>query len=169
MRELERGLMYKEGNGVKQSYKEAKKWFEIAAEKRDVLAFCHLGMMYEDGLGVEKDLGKTFQYYGEAAKMGLPWAQCRMGLLLAQMGGEYDKKAVAFYRMAAKQGDKDAQFNLGMMLAHGRGEEKNISEALTWLDKASTQGHNDAVLWGIMLRDELDDTDCATPKKNPIY
>jgi TPR repeat protein len=35
----------------------------------------------------------------------------------------------------------------------------DISEALTWLDIASAKGHNDAVIWGIMLRNEFDDAD----------
>jgi len=50
------GVMYYNGDGVKQDYKEAVKWSRKAAEQGDANAQGNLGAMYHKGQGVPKDI-----------------------------------------------------------------------------------------------------------------
>ena len=49
------GLMYDNGKGVTQDYKEAVKWYGKAAEQGYAKAQNNLGSMYENGQGVTQD------------------------------------------------------------------------------------------------------------------
>ncbi|MEQ1814439.1 MAG: tetratricopeptide repeat protein, partial [Candidatus Nitrotoga sp.] len=49
------GLIYSEGQGVPQDYKEAAKWFRLAAEQGKASAQVNLGLMYHQGQGVFQD------------------------------------------------------------------------------------------------------------------
>lgn len=53
--------MYYEGDEVTQDYKEAVKWYELAAEQEVVGAKHSLGIMYLNGLGVIQDKNKSFR------------------------------------------------------------------------------------------------------------
>ena len=68
---------YYKGDGVKQDYKEAVKWFELAAahpDKNVVLNWPYpvgypaslIAQCYKEGLGVKKDLEKAAEWYDEA-------------------------------------------------------------------------------------------------------
>lgn len=77
------GNLYKSGNGgpfdssiSSPDFIEAKKWFEMAAEKGYAPAIFNLGTLYErGGFGLEKDLGKARQYYQNAVNRGFLRAQ----------------------------------------------------------------------------------------------
>lgn len=43
------GIMYLEGEGVKQNYKTAAQWFQKSAEQGDELAEYNIGLLYERG------------------------------------------------------------------------------------------------------------------------
>lgn len=62
--------MYKDGHEVKQSDKEAFKWFLKAAEQGSSQAILEIGEMYLEGKGVEKDAKKAFEYIEKAAASG---------------------------------------------------------------------------------------------------
>ncbi len=55
------GMLYELGVGIPQDYKEAAKWFLLAAEQGDPVAQSTLGWLYFAGEGVPQD-------YNEAAK-----------------------------------------------------------------------------------------------------
>lgn len=50
------GLIYQQGEGVKQDYDRAYGWYLKAIEKGDGNAYNNLGVMFRDGLGVEPNL-----------------------------------------------------------------------------------------------------------------
>jgi len=50
------GLIYQQGEGVKQDYERAYDWYLKAMEKGDGDAFNNIGVMFRDGLGVEHNL-----------------------------------------------------------------------------------------------------------------
>jgi TPR repeat protein len=68
------GNAYFLGEGVKQDYQEAIKWWEKAAIKRpgkligNTDALYHLGMAYKNGHGVNRDMEKAIQYFEMSAK-----------------------------------------------------------------------------------------------------
>ena len=50
--QCELGDCYYYGKGVTQSYKDAVKWYRLAAERGHARAQCNLGFCYEKGYGV---------------------------------------------------------------------------------------------------------------------
>ncbi|MDD0759736.1 tetratricopeptide repeat protein, partial [Shigella sonnei] len=50
------GVMYENGQGVRQDYVQAVQWYRKASEQGDAQAQYNLGLMYYDGRGVRQDL-----------------------------------------------------------------------------------------------------------------
>jgi TPR repeat protein len=64
------GVMYHNGNGVKQNYKTAVNWYKLAAEQRDSDAQGNLGAMYAFGRGVLKDYVYAHMWGNIAVSIG---------------------------------------------------------------------------------------------------
>ena len=62
------GSMYMDGLGVKQDYKEARRWFLVASSKGHPHANYALGLIFEKGLGVKIDLNQAQLYFTLAGK-----------------------------------------------------------------------------------------------------
>jgi TPR repeat protein len=62
--------MYDKGNGVPQDYKEAVKWFRLAAEQGYGPAQGKLGIMYDNGMGVPQDYVQAYAWYNLAIANG---------------------------------------------------------------------------------------------------
>jgi uncharacterized protein len=59
--------MYYKGQGIAQDYGEARKWYRMAAEQRNLEAQFNLGVMYEQGRGVPQDLLRAHMWFNLAA------------------------------------------------------------------------------------------------------
>ena len=66
--QLYMGLMYRDGNGVKQDYFKAFELFEKSAEQGHPWSQKHLAWMYIDGNGVLKDYKKAKYWFQKAYK-----------------------------------------------------------------------------------------------------
>ena len=64
------GIAYNYGRGVKQSDKEAGRWYRQAADQGDAAAQFSLGFAYEKGRGVEPSDEEAVQWYQRAADQG---------------------------------------------------------------------------------------------------
>ncbi|BBE90115.1 hypothetical protein CHBNII5_14130 [Haemophilus influenzae] len=64
------GVMYAEGQGVKQDDFEAVKWYRKAAEQGDADAQLNLGAMYAIGRGVKQDGVEAVKWFRKAAEQG---------------------------------------------------------------------------------------------------
>ena len=62
--------MFFQGYGVQRDYKEALKWFKLAAAKGSVCSQFYIGIMYQDALGVTKDTNEAKKWYKLAAEQG---------------------------------------------------------------------------------------------------
>ena len=51
------GLMFEKGQGVAQSYREAKRCYKQAADQGSAPALYSLGVLFEKGLGEDEDFG----------------------------------------------------------------------------------------------------------------
>jgi uncharacterized protein len=147
------GSIYAKGQGVKQSYAEAAKWYRQAADQGHAAPQAALGELYEAGQGVPCDEAEAARWYRRAAEQGHVGGQYSLAVLYV-MGKGVPRdiaEAVKWYRRAADQGNALAQYNLGMRYNEGDGVPQDPIEAYAWLSLASAQGLEDAT----KARDEL--------------
>ena len=64
------GTLYKNGEGVHQSYSEAFKWFRKSADQGNINALYSIGVAYMDGKGVRQSYSKAKECFGLACDKG---------------------------------------------------------------------------------------------------
>jgi hypothetical protein len=140
------GSMYYEGEGVKQDYAEAVKWFRKAAEQGHAEAQYNLAVRYAKGEGVQQDDAEALKWCSKAAEQGCAEAQYNLGFIYYNGQGVQQDYAEAskWFRKAAEQGHASAQFNLAVRYAKGEGVQQNYTEAVKWYRKAAEHGYADA-------------------------
>ncbi len=77
-------VMYATGEGTRQDYTQAAKWYQKAGEQGHAVAQYNLGALYERGLGVPADPVAAKVWYEMAAAQGDAWAQLSLGQLLTK-------------------------------------------------------------------------------------
>ncbi len=135
------GAMYQNGWGVKQDYKEALKWYRLAA-KTEPLAAYNIGVMYDNGFGVPEDYIAAMKWYRLAADVGLPGAQFAVGALYIQGHGMNADvaRAIDWWERAGNNDFVPAQLQLAKYYYSG----KDYAEALKWYRKAADLGDSTA-------------------------
>ena len=135
------GRMYDKGQGLKQDYTEALRWYRKAADQGQANAQFRLGGMYYEGRGVLQDYTEAARWLRKAADQGQANAQFQLGLMYRHGRGlkqDYTE-ATRWYRKAADQGQADAQFILGLMYRHGRGVTQDYILAHKWFNLAASR------------------------------
>jgi TPR repeat protein len=66
--------MFKNGEGVPQNDRAAKRWYTLAAEQGHADAQSHLGIMYAYGLGALKDKRRAYMWWNLAGYNGSEFA-----------------------------------------------------------------------------------------------
>jgi TPR repeat protein len=117
------GLMYEDGRGVLQSFKDALLWYRVAAQQGNPRAQNNIGFMYCYGRGVQRDFREAMSWYRLSAEQEYPRAQFNIGLMYEEgMGVEKDYvEARKWYRLAAGHEDPGALFRLAFMTEQGLG------------------------------------------------
>jgi TPR repeat protein len=77
--------MYDKGEGVRQDYVEAVKWYRLAADQGRAIAQCALGGMYAAGAGVPQDFTKAARLFKLAAEQGNANAIANLPVILHQV------------------------------------------------------------------------------------
>ena len=67
--------MYYGGYGVNQSYSDALKWWQKAANLKNSAGQFNLGIMYENGYGIDKNINEAIRLYRLSAAQGLQYAK----------------------------------------------------------------------------------------------
>ena len=95
----------------RKNYKNATKWFSLAAQHGDAEGQYYLGVLYNRGDGVKKSDTKAVEWYRKAAEQDNVNAQSLLGDSYAFGVGveKNDQTAAEWYRLAAAQGDLMAQ------------------------------------------------------------
>jgi hypothetical protein len=88
--------MYDNGQGVPQDYKEAVKWYRLAADQGDAMAQFNLGLMYSGGPGVPQDYKEAAKWYRLAADQGNAIAQNNLGAMYKSGQGVSSSRVVAY-------------------------------------------------------------------------
>lgn len=148
------GILYDNGQGIKQDLKMAHKWISRAANQGNVVAQSQLGSMYIFGRGINKDLTEARQWFRKAAVQGYAKAQSQLGNIYQHgMGTKKDlAESKKWYLMAAKQGNQYAKTQLGLMRkssglkdGYNRGlnayNKKDYVAAIKYWEPAAKNGH----------------------------
>jgi uncharacterized protein len=136
------GVMYYRGEGVRQDYAEAARWYRKAAEQGNVVSQVNLADLYRDGKGVPQDYAEAARWYRKAAEQGDTHAQVNLADLYRDGKGvpqDY-AEAVRWFSRPAEQGYPASQFDLGVLYEKGQGVPQDYAQAATWYRKASEQG-----------------------------
>lgn len=75
------GDFYYHGQGVKQGYREAARFYKLSAEQGYAIAQNNLGVLYQEGQGVKKDYKEAANLYRLSAKQGNKTAKKRLDRL----------------------------------------------------------------------------------------
>jgi hypothetical protein len=104
------GQKYKNGDGVEQSYQQARELYELSANQGDAGSQYDLGVLYSKGQGVDQSYERAVEYYEAAARQGLASAQFNLGSRYA-LGQGVEKsfeKAREWWMKSAEQGQEGA-------------------------------------------------------------
>jgi TPR repeat protein len=127
-------------------YKEAFRWFGLAADQGSAQGQFYIGAMYENGWGVKRDYLEALRWYRESADQGYMAALVAIGSMhLNGVGVEQNyAEGLRWYGKAANQGYVPAQYAIGDYYENGRGVDQDYAEALRWYRKAAEQDHGAA-------------------------
>lgn len=125
------------------NYKEAEKWFRMAAKQGHSEAQFSLGELYLfGGEGVKTDCKEAIFWLKQSAATAHPSHQFRLGYAYFCDGNYYE--AEKWIRSAAEQGERYAQASMGALYLHGIGVIKDEEEAIKWFRRAAKQGNKNA-------------------------
>lgn len=115
------GWHYYHGDGVKQNYEEAFKWFSKAANLGEAGAQFNIGIMYANGTGVKQDLAEAAKWYRKSAEQGKASAQLNLGMMYISGRGirQNIEEGTKWLSKAAEQGDPTAKANLAWLSQQG--------------------------------------------------
>ena len=141
------GIMYENGYGVSQDFKQALYWSQKAADQGDPTAQFLLGFLYDKGQGVSQDCTQAASWYRKSADQGNSDAQFRLSVLYAKGQGIEQDYAQALYwsQKSANNGNADGQVMLGVSYETGIGgvaQNSIISYALYNLAASGSQSSN---------------------------
>lgn len=144
----QKGRAYHYGDGVRQDYAEAVRWYRKAAEEGHATAQCALGNRYSFGEGVPQDYAQAVHWYRKAAEQGQANAQYNLAFYYEKGRGvpqDYEQ-AAHWYRKAAGQGITAAQERLGACYANGRAaiDIEDAVEVYKWVKLAEEHGYEGA-------------------------
>ncbi|MCD8217730.1 MAG: sel1 repeat family protein, partial [Clostridiales bacterium] len=132
-------------------YREANKWYDLAARQGDPLAQRSLAYNFLTGREIRKDVQAAQYWYARAAEEykkeaeeGDPSAMFWMGIFYRNGWGvkEDAKQAFYWFKKAADQGHETSQFLTAERLYYGRGTDRDVQLAKTYAQKAK-----DIVCW----------------------
>ena len=105
--------MYENGKGVPQDYKEAVKWYRLAAEQGYATAQYNLGVMYDEGYGVPQDDKEAVKWYRLAAEQENVDAQFNLGFMYLEGEGVPQDYVLAhmWWNLAGSNGKERASKN----------------------------------------------------------
>jgi uncharacterized protein len=104
----------------------------------------YLGMLYNNGNGTNKDKVKAFEWFQKSSSGGDPLGSYKVGCYYSGQGEgivvpDYNK-ALEYKLIAAEAGYVRAQCDVALIYYHN----KDMVNAISWWEKAASQGYPDA-------------------------
>lgn len=143
------GVLYENGEGVPQNYKNAFLYFKKANAKGDIEAKGALGKLYLYGLGIDQDCQLGRQLLLRSASAGVADAQFELGMMFRdgkvsktskQCAFQDQQQALQWFRKAAEQGHAFASYILGRAYEMGNGIKQNSRDAFYWYCRSAVLG-----------------------------
>lgn len=133
------GILYYNGNGVKQDYDIARKLWEKACDGKQMNGCNNLGVLYEKGLGCKQDIIMANKLYKKACDNNFYSACGNLGALY------YNNKdystAKHLWEKACSQGkDVTSCYSLGYLYKEGLGVRQNKTKAKEYYGKVCDLG-----------------------------
>jgi FOG: TPR repeat, SEL1 subfamily len=146
---------------IEQDYKQAAKWFKLAADQGDARAQNNLGYAFEFGGGVEKDDEQAAKWYKLSAEQKNPIAQYNLAACYEQEKGVTQNytEAIKFFNLSAEQNFYRALWYLGVMYQKGKGVTQDIEQAKKYYEKALAKSDESDDYWNWPLATEKEKKD----------
>ncbi|KAK8837474.1 hypothetical protein M9Y10_036471 [Tritrichomonas musculus] len=150
------GLLYENGEGVKQDFEQAKKCYEKSSEQGNSHGYNRIGFCYKNGLGTETDYLKAVEYYRKGSDLGNKFSINNLGFCYGQGRGVKQDYSKAFecYKKGAELGNSDSYNNLGLCYDEGRGVNQDYSKAFECYKKGAELGNPNSLNWLGIYYDE---------------
>ncbi|GAA5802977.1 hypothetical protein HPULCUR_008452 [Helicostylum pulchrum] len=95
------GIMYRDGDGVKQNSEASIRWLTLSANHGWCDALVNLGYMYQNGICAKKDFNKALYYYKKALLVKTESADdCLFLFGIKDFKINYDSKEIFLYRLS---------------------------------------------------------------------
>ena len=145
--QLKLASCYEEGRGVPKIKEEALKWYKIAANVGNVIAWNKYLRLKYNNKTYESVIKYKFDLLSAADK-GERNSQYLLGEWFSnhKSKSEYREEAVVWYTKAAKNGHGGAMFKLGECYETGFGVYTNLDEAFKWYKKSANCGNKSACM-----------------------
>lgn len=139
------GCFYYQGEGTKQNYTEALKYFQKAANNGDAYSYAWIAKIYYYGNGCAQNYEEAFKWFLKAANAGQTVVYGWLGSVYYEGKGcnKNYVEAIKWFKKAAENGDTRAYVGLGASYM----QLKQYSEALPWLKKAIDNNESLAFFW----------------------
>ncbi|KAI1487999.1 hypothetical protein F5X96DRAFT_647558 [Biscogniauxia mediterranea] len=132
------GRMWLRGEGVKQDFKNAQRWFERGIKHGDAQSQWGLGLMYLHGYGVPKNIPRATELFKASADQDFSLAHVALGALHLDQGTPDDLKiANSYFEAAVRWANIEAQYYLAEMIHHGAGQDKTCGMAMAYYKKVA--------------------------------
>jgi TPR repeat protein len=168
------GHLYEDPYAKNKDFKEAFRWFLLAAQGGQAMAQQRVANAYEWGRGVDRNPQEAQRWYSIFRQTLL--RQCddpkrQSGLPERELGEVYarglgvpknDVEAFSWYSKSADKGNVWGFYEVGDFYASGRGVPRDVSKATSWLQKAKDAGNERAAIKLAALLGEKDPEKGAT-------
>lgn len=132
------GCFYYQGEGTKQNYTEALKYFQKAANNGDAYSYAWIAKIYYYGNGCAQNYEEAFKWFLKAANAGQTVVYGWLGLVYYEGKGcnKNYGEAIKWLKKAAENGDSSCYGYLGSSYY----ELQDFQEAFKWTSKAVENG-----------------------------
>ena len=141
------GQIYKYGNGVKQDYKKAFKYYQIGCDLGSSISCSNLGLLYGEAKGVDKNISMAINLFKKSCDDYDATGCYNLGGIYRFGWYGLDRnstKALIPFTESCKLNDYEACNNLGVMYRDAIGTESNKSKSIAFFRKSCEGGYSDA-------------------------
>lgn len=163
--QLNLGIAYAKGNGVKKDLKKAVYWLERSSKGNSARGTYLLARAYELGRGVKKDPRKAFEFMSRAEAMGIEVAKVNLGLYFRTgLGVKKDLlRSFQIFEELAESGHPVGMFILGLNYEKGLGVTQDLDIARIWYQKAAKKGYKEGAKGLARIAKKLKGTSSLPP------